>query len=151
MMACGWHADCLFRHPQVLRISKMLEQRAWAFRHPLRQLGNLPFEIYDKLEAKRASVDTLRDLDVKEIGALISNMKQGPAIKAEARQLPQLLVDVSAQPITRTVLRVSLTLTAAFDWVDRHHGGMEPFWVWVRDCDGLRRTTRVPLSAIEYC
>ena len=134
MMACGWHSDCLFRHPQVLRISKMLEQRAWAFRHPLRQLGNLPFEIYDKLEAKRASVDTLRDLDVKEIGALISNMKQGPAIKAEARQLPQLLVDVSAQPITRTVLRVSLTLTAAFDWVDRHHGGMEPFWVWVCDC-----------------
>ena len=48
--------------------------------------------------------------------------------------MPLLLVDVSAQPITRTVLRVSLTLTAAFDWVDRHHGGMEPFWVWVRDC-----------------
>ena len=63
---------------QVLRISKMLEQRAWAFRHPLRQLGNLPFEIYDKLEAKRASVDTLRDLDVKEIGALISNMIRAP-------------------------------------------------------------------------
>ncbi|NDC39620.1 MAG: hypothetical protein EBZ48_16535, partial [Proteobacteria bacterium] len=45
----------------MLRISKMLEQRAWAFRHPLRQLGNLPFEIYDKLEEERSLPQRTRD------------------------------------------------------------------------------------------
>ena len=45
---------------KVLRVAKSLEQRAWNFRHPLRQLNSLPYEVYDKLEGKRASVETLR-------------------------------------------------------------------------------------------
>lgn len=116
-------------------MAKSLEQRAWNFRHPLRQLHSLPFDVYDKLEAKRASVETLREMSVKDVGALVNNQRQAAAIKAEASQLPSLDVHVHAQPITRTVLRVSLTLTATFDWVDRHHGGAEPFWIWVEDTE----------------
>ena len=37
------------------------------------------------------------------------------------------------QPITRTVLRVRLTVTPNFRWNDRVHGGTEPFWMWVED------------------
>ena len=39
--------------PQVLRMSKMLERRAWWFNHPMRQLGGLSYDVYSKLEAKR--------------------------------------------------------------------------------------------------
>ena len=120
---------------KVLRVSKSLEQRAWNFKHHLRQLGTLPFEIYDKLDAKRCHPDTLREMSVKEIGDLINNQRQAERVKAEAHQLPCLEVDVHAQPITRTVLRVTLTSRAAFDWVDRHHGGSEPFWIWVEDTE----------------
>ena len=55
-LARGW----LSFADKVLRVSKSLEQRAWNFRHPLRQLGGLQFEMYDKLEAKRAQPHVLR-------------------------------------------------------------------------------------------
>lgn len=42
---------------------------------------------------------------------------------------------MKAQPITRTVLRVMLTVTAAFEWRDRVHGGSEVFWIFVEDPD----------------
>ena len=74
-------------------------------------------------------------MTAKDIGALVNNQRQASAIKAEASQLPALDVQVHAQPITRTVLRVTLTLTANFDWVDRHHGGSEPWWIWVEDTE----------------
>ena len=114
---------------------KSLEQRAWGFRHPLRQLHGLPPEMYDKLEAKRATADLLREMPVREIGELVNSQRHAAAIRTEARHLPQLLIDVTAQPITRTVLRVTLTLTANFDWSDRHHYGAEPFWIWVEDTE----------------
>ncbi len=52
-----------------------------------------------------------------------------------AKRLPRLEVEVAARPITRTVLRVTLTVTAAFEWADRYHGTMEPWWVWVEDAE----------------
>ncbi|KAL1514923.1 hypothetical protein AB1Y20_004002 [Prymnesium parvum] len=130
-LARGW----LSYAEKVLRLSKMFERRCWFMQHPLRQLGGLPEYIYEKLEAKRARVDTLRELTVKEVGELISSQRSAQAVKQEAAQMPQLDVEVRAQPITRTVLRVVLTLRAAFEWNDRHHGGGEPWWVWVEDTE----------------
>ena len=120
---------------KVLRVAKSLEQRAWNFRHPLRQFNSLSCEVYDKLEGKRASVETLREMSANEIGDLVNHQRLGSSIKAEANRLPQLDVQVHAQPITRTVLRVTLTLTASFEWVDRHHSGSEPWWIWVEDTE----------------
>ena len=42
-------------------------------------------------------------------------------------------VHPSAQPITSGILRVTLLLTPAFEWSDRIHGSVEPWWVWVED------------------
>ena len=93
------------------------------------------YETYGKLEAKRASVETLREMSTKEVGDLVNNQRQAATIKAEAAQLPLVTVDVTAQPITRTVLRVTLTINAAFTWVDRHHCGAEHYWIWVEDTE----------------
>lgn len=40
------------------------------------------------------------------------------------------------QPVTRTVLRIDLTLTPDFQWEEKIHGFVEPFWIIVEDNDG---------------
>ena len=45
--------------------------------------------------------------------------------------LPRIEMEVSVQPITRTILKVQLTLTAEFNWNDRWNGNSEPFWIMV--------------------
>ena len=74
-------------------------------------------------------------MDAAEIGALIRHQKDGAAVLQAVRQLPYLELEAKVQPITRAVLRMSLTLTPAFDWHDRLHGSVEPFWLWVEDAE----------------
>ena len=58
----------------------------------------------------------------------------GPKVKQCAMQIPCLELEATIQPITRTVLRVRLTITPGFTWNDRVHGtNSEPFWIWVED------------------
>ncbi|KAF5195416.1 Activating signal cointegrator 1 complex subunit [Thalictrum thalictroides] len=49
---------------------------------------------------------------------------------------PKLLLAAHVQPITRTVLKVELTITPDFKWEDKFHGFFEPFWIIVEDNDG---------------
>ncbi|MBA0696812.1 hypothetical protein Goari_003337 [Gossypium aridum] len=51
-------------------------------------------------------------------------------------QFPKLNLAAHVQPITRTVLRVELTITPDFQWEDKVHGYVEPFWVIIEDNDG---------------
>jgi activating signal cointegrator complex subunit 3 len=125
----GWIGLAL----KALTLSKMLEWRLWATSSPLRQVGGLPEEAYRRLEAKRTPRETLLDMSDAEAGALVSHPKLGAAVRAAARRLPAMLVELVAKPITRTVLRVELTLTADFDWAERAHGAVQPWYVWVED------------------
>lgn len=45
--------------------------------------------------------------------------------------LPYVDVQVDYQPITRTILKVVLSLNADFHWNDRWNGNSEPFWIIV--------------------
>ena len=38
--------------------------------------------------------------------------------------------------MTRTMLRVELTITPKFEWDETLHGKSESFWILVEDCDG---------------
>lgn len=49
---------------------------------------------------------------------------------------PTLSLAASIQPITRTVLKVSLTITPDFEWNDKLHGSTsDPWWIWVEDAE----------------
>ena len=85
------------------------------------------------VSTRRARIDTLREISAREVGELISNQRAAHDVKKEASQMPLLTVEVRAQPITRTVLRVMLTIEADFEWSDRQHCGSEPWWIWVED------------------
>lgn len=45
--------------------------------------------------------------------------KMGAVIKKCVHQIPNLILDASIQPITRTVLRVRLEITPDFSWDDK--------------------------------
>ena len=51
------------------------------------------------------------------------------------QQIPYLDVEMTVQPITRTVLRIKLNVLPAFTWNDKTHGktSSEPFWIWILD------------------
>eukprot|EP01051_Picozoa_sp_SAG22_P026014 SAG22_NODE_7992_length_693_cov_0.412458_1_plen_163_part_00 len=125
----------------LLCLNKAIDRRVWyiPYAHPLAQFGGdargITNDILEKLEARgpSASMERLRDMGDDEIGALVFNKRAGPAVARWVRMFPNLDMKVAVQPITRTVLRVELTIVADFEWNDRMHGFGEPWWIWVQD------------------
>ena len=115
---------------EVLKFCKMLDKRMWHFQHPLHQFG-LKQIVMRYLE--NVSVDTLFDMGTDEITALVRHNATGQTIKQFIRKIPYLEMEATVQPITRTILKVKLTINADFKWDDRLHGSVEPFWIWMED------------------
>lgn len=60
----------------------------------------------------------------------------GTSVKNAASKLPALDIGIRVQPITRTVLKITLDIVADFVWDDHLHGrGSEMFYIWVVDMD----------------
>ena len=57
---------------KFLTMSKMFEHQQWEFESPLRQFRLTP-EIIRKIEEKRINIETLRDMDAKEIGKCMND------------------------------------------------------------------------------
>ena len=67
---------------------------------------------------------------------MIHHVRKGQEIKRLVNSFPAVSLSTIIQPITRTVLKVQLTVTPTFQWDDRIHGnGCEPWWLWVEDPD----------------
>lgn len=45
-------------------------------------------------------------------------------------------IQAQVQPITRSLLRIDLTITPDFRWDEKIHGNTESFWIIVEDVDG---------------
>ena len=57
----------------------------------------------------------------------------GPLVKSCVDSFPYLYLEAALQPITRTVLRISLTLTPGFEWKEKTHGQMLRWIILVED------------------
>ncbi|KAM7481884.1 hypothetical protein LguiB_006467 [Lonicera macranthoides] len=121
---------------KALNLCKMVNKRMWSVQTPLRQFNGIPNEILMKLEKKDLAWERYYDLSPQEIGELIRFPKMGRNLHKFIHQFPKLNLAAHVQPITRTVLRVELTITPDFQWEDKVHGYVEPFWVIVEDNDG---------------
>ena len=53
---------------KLLSLSKSLDHRMWGFEHPIRQFNWLSEDIVRKLEARKATMDRLKDMTAEEIG-----------------------------------------------------------------------------------
>lgn len=121
---------------KALNLCKMVNKRMWSVQTPLRQFNGIPNEILMKLEKKDLAWERYYDLSSQELGELIRFSKMGRTLHKFVHQFPKLILVAHVQPITRTVLRVELTITPDFQWEDKVHGYVEPFWVFVEDNDG---------------
>nr|GMD40293.1 DExH-box ATP-dependent RNA helicase DExH12-like [Ipomoea batatas] len=128
----GWAQLAL----KALKWCKMISKRMWSVQTPLRQFHGIPNEILMKLEKKDLAWERYYDLSSQELGELIHYPKLGRTLHKYIHQFPKLNLAAHVQPITRSVLRVELTITPDFIREDKVHGFVEPFWVIVEDCDG---------------
>jgi pre-mRNA-splicing helicase BRR2 len=131
---------------KTLALCKMVDKRVWLSMSPLRQFktanGQLKLQdpVIKKIEKKDFSWERLYDLRHTELGELIRQPKHGKAIYKYIHQFPRLDLSSHIQPITRTTLRVTLTITPDFQWDDAVHGKSEAFWIFVQVGSVLRRT-----------
>lgn len=120
---------------RVLNFCKMIDRRMWLAQTPLRQFKGIPEDIIRKIEKKDFPWERFYDLQPQEIGELVRFPKMGKMIHRFVHQFPRLELQAHVQPITRTVLRVELTLTPDFQFDPKVHGHAEAFHVLVEDVD----------------
>ncbi|RIB18575.1 Sec63 Brl domain-containing protein [Gigaspora rosea] len=121
---------------QLLTFCKCIDKQMWMFETPLFQFG-LPREICLKLESlpQKPSIERMRDMSPAELGQLVRNTRMGSTISKCVDQFPQLKLDAQVAPITRNVLRITLSITPDFVWNERVHGTVEPWWIFVEDAE----------------
>ena len=121
---------------KALALCKMGARRTWGSQTPLRQFKGIPQDILVKVERKDLAWERYYDLTSQEIGELIRFPKMGKAIHKFVHQFPRVELSAHVQPITRSVLKVDLTLTPDFQWDEKIHGFAQGFWLLVEDNDG---------------
>eukprot|EP00898_Chlorokybus_atmophyticus_P007000 jgi/Chlat1/7300/Chrsp58S06941 len=121
---------------KALNLCKMVSRRMWGSQTPLRQFKGISSDILSKVEKKDLVWERYYDLSSQEIGELIRFPKMGKTIHKFIHQFPKLELAAHVQPITRSVLKIDLTITPDFQWEEKVHGFVEPFWILVEDNDG---------------
>ena len=130
----GWSS--LARH--YLELSKGIEKRVGVEASPLRQFEVLPHQVASKVEEKSLTPDRIITMTGGEIGRLIREQKWGSKVLNLAYSLPYLSIDHKVQPITRAILRITLTVIPDFQWNNHYHGMVESWHVWVEDGENER-------------
>ncbi|KAF9504269.1 hypothetical protein BS47DRAFT_1355400 [Hydnum rufescens UP504] len=120
----------------ALDLCKMVEKKLWASMTPLRQFRGVPTEVIRKAEGKQFPWYRYFDLQPPEIGELIGIQNAGKLVHRLVHHFPKLDLQAHVQPITRSLLRIDLTITPDFRWEQDIHGSSEFFWIMVEDVDG---------------
>ncbi|KAI9745256.1 MAG: DEIH-box ATPase [Claussenomyces sp. TS43310] len=120
----------------ALELCKMAEKRMWPTMTPLRQFPGCPRDIVQKAERIDVPWSSYFDLDPPRMGELLGLPRAGRTVCNLISKFPRLDVQAQVQPMTRSMLRVELTITPNFEWDTEVHGLAESFWIIAEDCDG---------------
>ncbi|KAG8929215.1 hypothetical protein FRC02_005840 [Tulasnella sp. 418] len=123
----------------LMAMSKAVEKRMWPYEHPLKQLG-LRREVIYNIEQwiDDLPVSELAEKPADEIGRLIHlNELHGAAVLRAAKHFPSVNINYTLRPLTRDLLQINITIKRAFEWSQKVHGSLEPFWIWVEDQNGV--------------
>ncbi|KAI7862372.1 Sec63 Brl domain-containing protein [Spinellus fusiger] len=121
---------------KALDLCKMVEKRSWLSMSPLRQFKAMPFDIVKRLERKEFPWERYFDLNPQELGELVGQPKAGRQLHKFIHQFPRLDIQAHVQPVTRSLLKIELTITPDFQWDEKVHDTSEAFWILVEDVDG---------------
>lgn len=121
----------------TLSFSKMIDHRIWQSQSPLRQFRNIPDVVSRKLERK-SDIEWSRyfDLTPSDLGELVGVPKMGRTLHKLVHQFPKIDISGHVQPITRSMLRVELTLVPDFEFDIKIHGYSLLFHLIVEDVNG---------------
>ncbi|ETW75698.1 hypothetical protein HETIRDRAFT_460980 [Heterobasidion irregulare TC 32-1] len=120
----------------ALDMCKMVEKRMWGSMTPLRQFKGVPSEIIRKAEGKQFPWYRYFDLSPPEIGELLGIPNAGRLVHRLVHNFPKLQLQAQVQPITRSLLRIDLSIIPDFRWDEKVHGNAESFLITVEDVDG---------------
>ncbi|KAK7020512.1 putative ATP dependent RNA helicase [Favolaschia claudopus] len=120
----------------ALDLCKMVEKRMWRSMTPLRQFKGVQSDILRKAEGKQFPWYRYFDLTPPEIGELIGIPNAGRLVHRLVHNFPKLQLQAQVQPITRSLLRIDLSIVPDFRWEEKIHGGAETFLIMVEDVDG---------------
>ncbi|KJZ76611.1 hypothetical protein HIM_03947 [Hirsutella minnesotensis 3608] len=120
----------------ALDLCKMAEKRMWPTMSPLRQFPSCPRDIIQKAERIDVSWSSYFDLDPPRMGELLGMPRAGRTVCGLVAKFPRVEVQAQVQPMTRSMLRVELSIAPKFEWDDSVHGAAENFLIIVEDCDG---------------
>ncbi|OLL21933.1 Pre-mRNA-splicing factor brr2 [Neolecta irregularis DAH-3] len=123
---------------QALDMCKMVDQRMWMTMSPLRQFTSCPADVIRRVERKDFPWTRYFDLDPPEMGELLGLPKFGRLVHGLVHKFPRLKLQAHVQPITRSLLRIELSITPDFQWDEAIHGFAEQFWIIAEDSDGER-------------
>lgn len=117
-----------------LAFANMVTQRIWRSQSPLRQFKSVPALLAKKLERK-SDIEWARyvDLTPSDLGELVGVPKMGPRLHELVHLFPRLEISAHIQPITRSMLRVELTLIPEFEFNVDYHGYVQLFHILVED------------------
>ena len=121
---------------KALDLCKMVDKRMWSTMSPLRQFKGIPVDIVRRAERKEYPWYRYFYLEPPELGELLGLPKAGKLTHKLVHQFPLLLLSAHVQPITRSMLKIELTITPDFEWDEKVHGSTESFWIMVEDVDG---------------
>jgi len=126
----GWSALAA----KLLRLCRSVDLKIWWDRTPLRQFGKVRRDVLEKIENRQVTIEKMRDMSASDLGVLIRNTRAGKQLKDCVNLIPRLEVSAKIQPITRGILRVTLTVEPDFPkWNTRLHGSSLGYWIWVED------------------
>ncbi|WVQ83790.1 hypothetical protein IAT38_005934 [Cryptococcus sp. DSM 104549] len=120
----------------ALDLCKMVERRMWKSMSPLRQFPRIRPEIVNRAEKKDFPWHRYFDLDAAELGELIALPKSGQYIESLVHKFPRLDLQAHVLPLTRSLLKINVTITPDFVWDRDIHGASQAFWIIVEDVDG---------------
>lgn len=144
----GWAALAC----KTLHVCKMIERRTWGSQSPLRQFSTLPEVIIRKLE-KNSDIgwDRYYDLKPQDLGEIVKIPKMGKTLHKYVHMFPKVELSASVLPITRSLLRIDLTISPDFQFDVQVHDSALLFWVLVEDVDGEKILHHEPFILKAHC
>jgi pre-mRNA-splicing helicase BRR2 len=122
---------------KTLSICKMVEKRIWGSQSPLRQFGSIPEVIIRKLEKNsELTWERYYDLKPQDLGEMVKIPKMGKSLHKYVHMFPKLELNASISPITRSLLKIELSIKPDFQFDFNSHEFAQLFWIIIEDCDG---------------
>lgn len=119
-----------------LALCLMVDRRQWGCMSPLRQYPGLQEKALRRIEnQEHLTWEHLHAMTVPQLANLLKHDRLANLVHKLVRELPRVEAQVFVQPLSRSSLRVELTLKSAFDWNDSLHGNAQPFWLFITDVD----------------